>query len=247
MDRNYKQKVKNFIKKENFYIIIFLCISAIIGVAVVSYKMSEKRDSMVSNGNNSELSLNNVENNVTNDMPNAERVENDSNETNKLAKTEENEDKDKKEDVPTASHVVEVAFSKPVDGNLLRGFTYPKPQQVNEKSQRTIKGIDIGAQIGTEIKSAADGIVEAVKNYGVEDGMSVVIVHENGLKTKYSNLSTEVLVKKGDKVTNNTVLGKVGNTAQIYNDKKFGEHLNLQVLDENNGQLNPLNYFEYKN
>ena len=44
MDRNYKQKVKNFIKKENFYIIIFLCISAIIGVAVVSYKMSEKRD-----------------------------------------------------------------------------------------------------------------------------------------------------------------------------------------------------------
>lgn len=137
-------------------------------------------------------------------------------------------------------------FENPVDGKLIRGYTYPKPVMMDETNQRTIRGVDIEAKIGTNIKAAEDGIIEKIENTGVEDGMTIVIAHANGIKTKYTNLNENVNVKASETVKKGTVIGTVGDTAKLYSKEKFGEHLNLQVLDANNEQVDPSSYFNFK-
>ena len=88
--------------------------------------------------------------------------------------------------------------------------------------------------------------MEKAENTGVEDGVVVVIKHANGIKTKYCNLSEDLLVKTGDKVEEGTVIGKIGESARLFNKDNFGEHLNLQVLNSENEQMDPLKYFAYK-
>ena len=240
MDKKYKQKVKEFFRKEGFYLVLFLCLCLVATVITISYKISNKsitQKEVTRSTDNSNISSNSDDKSkITSEIPNAEKVDKDSTKT-KVPATE-------KAKAVTAN--TEVKFNKPVDGMLLRGYTYPKPVRVDDKNQRTIRGIDIEAKVGTNVKSAAEGIIESIGNNGVEDGMAVVVIHANGIKTKYTNLDSEVSLKKGDKVTSETVIGKVGLSAKIYNKEDFGEHLNLQVLNSENQQVDPLKYFEYK-
>lgn len=240
MDNNYKQKVKDFFRKEGFYVILFLCLCLITTVTVVSIKQ-EKKNNINTEASNDEqkdkITLNvNEDKNVNNQIPNAEQVED------STSKNDEKEESNNSQAVVSNSTLT---FIKPVDGTLSRGYTYPTPVVISENSQRTIRGIDVNAPVGTEVKAAAEGTVESATYNGVEDGMTIVISHSNGIKTKYSNLSKEIYVKQGDTVTSDTVLGTVGTTAELYSVEKFGEHLNIQVLNQNNEQINPLQYFNY--
>lgn len=243
MDKNFKVKVKDFFRKEGFYIVLFLCLCIIATVTAISYKVSENKEVNTKKSVNKELSLNEEEN-ISKEIPNAQRVEN-TNIDEQLAKNNETEES------ATVNTVPEVVFSKPVEGTVCREFssTPVKYYETDERvTYRTINGIDIKATIGTEVKSAADGVVESVvkepNEVGVEDGVNIVILHSNGIRTKYTNLDSDVLVNVGDKVTNGTVLGKVGSTAALFKDN-FDEHLNLQVIDTNGNQVNPLEYIVY--
>ena len=244
MDKKYKQKVKEFFRKEGFYVVLFLCLCLVATVTAISYKVSNKNNTqteITKSSDNAELSVNTDEKDkITSEIQNAERVAKD--------KVQEKvaDEASVTETTKAVTASSEVKFNKPIDGTLLRGYTYPKPVRVDDKNQRTIRGIDIEAKVGTEVKAAAEGIIESVSNNGVEEGMTVVVIHANGIKTKYTNLDSEVALKKDDKVTSDTVIGKVGLTAKIYNKEEFGEHLNLQVLDNENEQMDPLKYFEYK-
>ena len=244
MNKKYKQKVKEFFRKEGFYVVLFLCLCLVATVITISYKVSNKsnvQSEVTKNDDKTNNSLNKEDQSkVTNEIPNAEKV--DKNKS-KVTAEEKVQDSDK---TKTVTATTEVKFSKPIEGTLLRGYTYPKPVRIDENNQRTIRGIDVEAKVGTNVKAAAEGIVESASNNGVEDGMTVVIAHVNGIKTKYTNLDSEVSVKKGDKVTASTIIGKVGLTAKIYNKDDFGEHLNLQVLNNENQQIDPLKYFKYK-
>lgn len=246
MDKKYKQKVKEFFRKEGFYVVLFLCLCLVATVTAISYKVSNQdkvQTEAAKSSDNSEISANSQEKDkVTSEIPNAERVAKDKAEEKVTVTDGENTT----EATKSVSASVDVKFIKPIEGSLLRGYTYPKPVRVDDKNQRTIRGIDIEAKVGTEVKAAAEGVVESVGNNGVEEGMTVVIIHANGIKTKYTNLDSEVSIKKDDKVTSNTVIGKVGLTAKIFNKEDFGEHLNLQVLSNENEQMDPLKYFEYK-
>lgn len=234
MDKNYKQKVKDFFKKEGFYVVLFLCLCIVTTVAAVSLKKANKPEAQPQvNETENEITLNVDDKNVTNQMPNAERVE--------------KEDTTKNAVTPVNTNS-EVKFANPVDGSLRRQYTYPKPVEiVKGESFRTIKGIDIEAKIGTSVKAGAEGIVEEVKSEGPEEGMTVIIKHANGLKTKYCNLNKDVSVKKDQKVTADTVIGTVGETANVFNKEEFGEHLNLQVINAKGEQVDPLKYFTYEN
>ena len=172
---------------------------------------------------------------------------NDMKETSKMQNAERAENvTEPSNEAKAVSTPTEVIFSKPVNGKLLRGYTYPKPVKFNETTQRTIRGIDIESKIGTEVKAAAEGLVEKAENTGVEDGIVVVIKHANGIKTKYCNLAEGLSVKTGDKVKEGTVIGKIGESAKLFSKDNFGEHLNLQVLNSENEQMDPLKYFSYK-
>ncbi len=243
MDKNLKEKFKNLVRKEGFYIALFLCLCIVVTVGTISYKMlSNKNEINKTEDTNNELTLNSDnEGKTNNEIQNAERVENAQNNNNK-----DNTDKTKTEKTTTVSTNNTVNFSNPIDGVESRKYTYPAPVKMEEGVFRTIRGINLEAKIGTEVKAAADGVVELVENSGVEEGIVVEIKHANGLKTRYGNLDPNVLVKKGDKVTANQVIAKVGETAKVFSKDVFGEFLNLQVIDANGEQVNPEKYFNLK-
>lgn len=249
MDKNFKVKLKDLMSRDGFYIALFLCLCVIVTVGTFSYKKFSAQnqiDNTQEQEINKEESYNAEDNNevVNNAIPNAERVENTiTNEENKQDNKQDKKDESNKSTVVSTSNTVN--FVAPLDGVESRTYTYPKPVQVGENVFRTIKGINLQAQIGTDVKAAADGVVDLVENSGVEEGMIVEIKHANGLKTRYGNLNENVSVKEGDKVTANQVIGIVGDTAKVYSSDIFGEFLNLQVIDANGEQVNPESYFTF--
>lgn len=96
-------------------------------------------------------------------------------------------------------------------------------------------GIDIAAPRGTAIKAAASGTVTYSGNAGDGYGNYVVISHGNGVQTLYGHCS-QLLVSKGQKVSQGEVIAKVGSTGN-----STGNHLHLEVR-KNGITYNPQNY-----
>lgn len=225
MDKNFKQKVKGFFKKEGIFVALFVCLCVVTMVAAVTIKKANvgSNEPPAVEENENELTVNTEEKpNVT--VPtNAENVNKGKNET-KTVSTNNN-----------------VVFTKPVEGVISREYT-TKTIKMSDAERRTVRGFNIEAKAGTEVKAAAEGVVEFAGDTGVEYGVVVAVKHANGLITKYCNLDKNLSVKKGDKVTNSTVLGKVGNSSKIFTSNQFGEHLNLQVWNGDK-EVNPTAYF----
>ena len=78
MDKNYKQKAKDFFRKEGFYVVLFICLCIITTVATIAIKKAKDSEaqSKIEENNNKEISLNVDDKNVNNEVQNAERVEN---------------------------------------------------------------------------------------------------------------------------------------------------------------------------
>ncbi|MGG7142225.1 peptidoglycan DD-metalloendopeptidase family protein [Clostridium nigeriense] len=240
MHQNKKDKVKDFFRKEGFYLVLFLCLCVIATIAVVTTKKNKSLGE--SNKEKNEFTLNIDEETSEAKKQNAERVE--SNEGDELAQ-EENEVASSEEDVNVSTGTnTQVVFANPIEGVVSRGYTYPKPQVMTDGTSRNIRGIDISATVGTEVKAAAVGEVKEVSTK-VEEGSYVVIAHANGLYTKYANLSNDIRVNVGDRVTEETVIGTVGDTSKIFTNNEFGEHLNLQLQDSDGKDLDPTTYFTF--
>ncbi|MDU5109712.1 MAG: M23 family metallopeptidase [Clostridium sp.] len=239
MQINNKDKVKDFFRKEGFYLILFLCLCVIATVAVITTKRNKALEE--GNNNQSEFTLN-VDKNESSEVKkqNAERVEGNSDD--ELAEGS-SDSLDEGVNVSAGTNT-EVLFSNPVEGLVSRGYTYPKPQAMSDGTSRNIRGVNIQAAIGTEVKAAAIGEVKEV-SAKTEDGDYVIIAHANGLYTKYSNLSKDIKVNVGDKVTEETVIGTVGESSKIFTNEDFGEHLNLQVYDSDGKDLDPTAYFTF--
>lgn len=242
MDKNFKHKFRDLFRKESFYIALFLCLCVIAAVGTVSYKRINSHKQLIkTQEQQKEVALNINDKSATNEIPNAERVENTTNKNN------ENKEVASKENSKTVSSTNNTTkLSNPIDGTISRGYTYPKPVKVEDNVYRTIRGINVSSKVGAEVKAASDGVIEAVENSGVEEGVVVQIKHANGLKTRYGNLDKDVSVKVGDKVTANQVIGKVGSSAKLFDTKNYGEFLNLQVINANGEQVNPEKYFSFK-
>ncbi len=77
-------------------------------------------------------------------------------------------------------------------------------------------GIDIGANTGTQIYAAADGVVVYATNYSLWPyGKSVIIDHGDGARTRYAHCA-EVYVEPGDIVNRGeliAIMGRTGNTS----------------------------------
>jgi murein DD-endopeptidase MepM/ murein hydrolase activator NlpD len=242
LNKNLKEKLNNLVKKEGFYIALFLCLCVIVTVGTISYKMlSNKNQVNKAEGINKELTINsdNGEKNI-NEIPNAERVEN------VPDTSKENVNKTNTEKSTVVSTTNTVKLINPIDGVESRKYSYPTPVKMEEGIFRTIRGINLEAKVGSEVKAAAEGVVELVENSGVEEGVVVEIKHANGLKTRYGNLDANVLVKKGDKVKANQTIAKVGETAKVFSKEQFGEFLNLQVINSKGEQVNPEKYLILK-
>lgn len=113
-----------------------------------------------------------------------------------------------------ASETFTGASVSPVNGNILSD--YSDGELVKSKTLsvwKTHDGIDIAAETGSAVRSAASGVVTSVADDPLM-GVTVVIDHGSGYEGYYCNLAYEVPVSEGDTVSAGTVIGEVGSTAE---------------------------------
>jgi murein DD-endopeptidase MepM/ murein hydrolase activator NlpD len=85
------------------------------------------------------------------------------------------------------------------------------------------KGVDVRAAYGQNVPAAAGGtVVQAGEQGGY--GLTVVIEHGSGIRTRYAHLS-EVAVRQGDSVAAGQDIGRVGRSG-----RSTGPHLHFEVL-----------------
>ncbi len=122
------------------------------------------------------------------------------------------------------------SLSYPVTGEIIQGFSgdnlvYSKTLD----DWRVHNGIDIKADELERVLACERGVVEKV----YEDelmGKTIIIDHQNGYKTIYSNLSSTELVNNGDEVEKGDIISGVGNTAII--ESNLESHIHFQVIKD---------------
>jgi murein DD-endopeptidase MepM/ murein hydrolase activator NlpD len=130
-------------------------------------------------------------------------------------------------------------FIMPVLGEVICVFAQDRLLYSKTLDQwRAHDGIDLAAERGTPIKAVANGVVTDVKN-DPRWGITVVIEHDNGLKTVYSNLASDEMVVQNEKVAQGDIIGCVGNTAAFESAEQ--PHLHFEVWKDNE-PVNPEDY-----
>lgn len=124
----------------------------------------------------------------------------------------------------------EVTFTKPVEGDIIKEFA--KDNLIYSETLKewvTHLGIDIKANKTTVVKSAADGTIKSIKN-DPRYGLTIIIEHDDGYQTIYSNLLTTEFVVEGEKVTQGQSIGTVGSTAVF--EISDESHLHFELLKD---------------
>ena len=145
--------------------------------------------------------------------------------------TKNNSSKTEKEEKPKEEKVKDPEFSKPVEGDLIRGFA--KDSLIYSETLEewvTHLGVDIKAERTSVVKSAEAGTITSIKN-DPRYGLTIVIEHTNGFKSVYSNLLTSEFVTEGEKVEKGQSIGTVGNSASF--EIVDEPHLHFEILKDN--------------
>jgi len=105
--------------------------------------------------------------------------------------------------------------------------------RITQGYHRFHQAIDLAEPSGSPVYPLAEGKVEKIYWQRFGYGNHVLIDHGSDLKSLYAHLS-KIVVKEGQEVDKNTVIGLIGSTGW-----STGPHLHLEVYD--NGQpFNPL-------
>ena len=116
----------------------------------------------------------------------------------------------------------------PVSGQTLAAYSMDcLSYNQTTRDWRVHNGMDIGAEPGTEVMAAADGVVYTTYTDDIM-GTTVVIRHDGGYTTQYASLSEELKVSAGDEVVLGQVIGTVGETALI--ETAMGSHVHFSVM-----------------
>lgn len=95
-------------------------------------------------------------------------------------------------------------------------------------------GLDFKAPRGTSVRATGTGIV-SLSRYNGGYGLSVEIVHDNGLVTRYAHMH-KLLVSEGQRINMGDIIGTVGNTG-----RSTGPHLHYEVR-LNGKPVNPMRF-----
>ena len=156
----------------------------------------------------------------------------------------ENIEETKKETVTTNTKpevLPDPKFVKPVEGEIIKKFAKENLVYSNTLGEWTThNGIDIKADKTTVIKAAEAGTVKYIKN-DPRYGLTIVIEHNNGYKTIYSNLLSTEFVVENEKVQKGQAIGTVGTTStfEILDDP----HLHFEIM-KNSEYLDPELYLK---
>lgn len=132
------------------------------------------------------------------------------------------------EDMAAAEN--DILFNMPLQGEIVLGYSDSTAVYDPTLDQyRTNDSISIAAEVGSDVASAAEGIVESV-SYNDEDGNIIVINHNNGWRSTYGQLDN-ITVKEGESVAAGQIIASVAEPT-IYG-VALGSHLDFKLtLDE---------------
>ena len=115
----------------------------------------------------------------------------------------------------------------PLEGEVVTAFSMEElVYNATLGDWRTHDGVDIAAEAGTSVLAASSGTVISVEEDPLM-GTTVVIEHDGGYQTTYSNLQAEPSVAEGDTVSAGQIIGAVGDTAAA--EAAQGPHLHFSV------------------
>ncbi len=116
---------------------------------------------------------------------------------------------------------------RPVNGTVLQDHAMDRlSYNPTTKDWRVHNGVDLAATSGQTVLAAKAGTVSAVYEDDYYGG-TVIIRHEDGYTTQYSNLSTLAAVAAGDTVKAGDIIGTVGGTALL--ELAQAPHLHFEV------------------
>ncbi len=154
-------------------------------------------------------------------------------------KTKEKADEEEKTKQETKK--ADPVFSMPVEGEVIKEYAKDKLVYSDTlKEWVTHAGIDIKSEKTTIVKASEEGTVKSIKN-DPRYGLTVVIEHNNGFSTVYSNLLTAEFVTAGESVKKGQTIGTVGNTATF--EISDESHLHFEILKDN-VQIDPNMYIK---
>lgn len=168
------------------------------------------------------------------------------NSTNKTVNTNSKTTNEKDNKVKKQTKTEEVVkkdpvFTYPVKGEVILDYAKDKLVYSNTLGEWiTHCGMDIKAEKTTVVTASAEGTVKSIKN-DPRYGLTVVIEHNNGFSTVYSNLLTAEFVSVGENVKSGQTIGTVGNTASF--EILDEPHLHFEIL-KNNEQIDPNMYLK---
>lgn len=174
---------------------------------------------------------------------NNDKKKNSTNKTvNTNSKTTNEKDNKVKEQTKTEEVVKkDPVFTYPVKGEVILDYAKDKLVYSNTLGEWiTHCGMDIKAEKTTVVTASAEGTVKSIKN-DPRYGLTVVIEHNNGFSTVYSNLLTAEFVSVGENVKSGQTIGTVGNTASF--EILDEPHLHFEIL-KNNEQIDPNMYLK---
>jgi murein DD-endopeptidase MepM/ murein hydrolase activator NlpD len=130
----------------------------------------------------------------------------------------------------------DIEFIVPVEGEILYQFGENK-NNINDMAVSFNEGIDIAAQLNSNVKAAADGLVIDTGTSSL-NGKFLKIMHENGLVSVYSNCS-DIYVVRGQRVLQGDIIGSVGESEDY-----SGVYLHFEIRKDGS-PLDPLNYVKF--
>lgn len=138
---------------------------------------------------------------------------------------------------PSTENINSGEYQAPIKAEWRSSGGFEPTGRLRPNGRRGHFGVDMRCPAGTPIYPLAPGVVT---NVGTDPlgGNVVNVQHANGVRSYYAHCST-VVVYKGDKVDNNTVLATVGTTGNAINGPP---HLHFQVWKDNQIQ-DPTKYF----
>lgn len=243
-----EKSIYNFLDKEGFYIILFICVCIVATTAVWVTKTNIDR-----------LAVEKIENPILKEEINVEN----SKEKVPVVIVEDIEEKEKLKET-VASVVIEEKKEIPQKNEKKKVDPKPKVAETAKVEQETTKkmmgmpaigetgmnytddtlaysktleqytthhGIDIIALENTPVVAALSGeVIEVTTDSRL--GMTITLAHDESMITKYSNLSTNRMVTVGDWVEKGQVISGVGKSGLFESAEE--PHLHFEVLIDGN-------------
>ncbi len=163
----------------------------------------------------------------------------------KEEKKETKETKKTKDTKDTNAELTEevIKFEVPINGEIIKEYARDSLVYSNTLQEWvTHNGIDIKADKTSVVKAVANGKVTAIKN-DPRYGLTVIITHDGGYQSVYSNLLTSEFVVKGEKVEKGQSIGTVGNSASFEIADEY--HLHFELLKDNE-YVDPVVYINFE-